>query len=183
MNLRFDEPNKSTVCLPEPKVRRHVFVMWVLPAGSTVLRKVYVSPRCCDRGDGRIDTKSESVSRRCFLMTAIYATPAMCALLSNVRPSNAIPFLTEKPESVLSRLNRAAPGQPKRRVYANDFFYPDYFLGAWTVRSTLLSVQCPAGYKLFGRPGSFEEAQKVCFRKCFRNVTFSSLCFLCPSEI
>lgn len=162
MNPPFNKRYMSTVRLPKPKDRRYAFATLVLPTGSTVSRAVYSSPRCCDSGDARTDTKSESVSRRCFLTTVIYAAPTMCALLSNARPSIGIPFMTEKPESVLSRLNRAAPGQPKRKVYANDLFYPDYFLGAWTVRSTLLSVQCPAGYKLFGRPGSFEEVQKVC---------------------
>lgn len=70
-----------------------------------------------------------------------------------------LPFT--KPEDLIARMRQGAPKRPVTHLFQNDIYYPDYFAGVWNTESTLVSVTCPAGYKLFGRPGTFENAQRV----------------------
>lgn len=71
------------------------------------------------------------------------------------------PFVA--PEDLKIRLAKGAPGRPEEKLFQEDIFYPDYFAGVWKTESKLLSVSCPAGYKLFGRTGAFEQARAVSF--------------------
>ena len=105
---------------------------------------------------------SDQLSRRHFaralLLNAALATefvkPSSVAALQS-------PFTA--PENLIARFAQKAPPRPKARLFEEDIFYPDYFAGVWETESKLISVMCPAGYKLFGRPGSFESAQRVRF--------------------
>lgn len=163
MNLHAAERFVPQARIGKAKRRWQDGATWIVPLGSVGGG----GPRedgCCrsDVVEAARSSGGKGVSRRYFLAaTACSTVPALHVLLHRVQPTLALPFPLEKPEAVIDRLNRSAPPQPKHKVYAKDLFYPDHFLGAWTVRSTLLSVQCPAGYKLFGRPGSFEDVQKV----------------------
>lgn len=86
----------------------------------------------------------------------------LAALLTTPDETQAVPNLfLSKPEDLKLRVAQRAPPRPKARLLTPDIFYPDYFVGTWDTESKMISVTCPAGYKLFGRPGSFESAQKV----------------------
>lgn len=83
---------------------------------------------------------------------AIFAAPGVV---------EAIPSPFSTPENLISRVAQTAPPRPEAILFEEDIFYPDYFVGVWDTESKLISVTCPAGYKLFGRPGSFEYAERV----------------------
>lgn len=79
---------------------------------------------------------------------------------TNLESVDALPLL-QRPEDLVKRLGKKAPGLPSQHVFQTDLFYPDYMAGVWETQSTLRGVACPAGYKLFGPSGSFEMAEKV----------------------
>ncbi|CAN8070771.1 unnamed protein product [Agarophyton chilense] len=64
------------------------------------------------------------------------------------------------PPDLVMRLKQRTPEEMAERLFQEDLHYPEFFAGKWKSISTLLSVACPAGYKLFGRTGAFEEAKK-----------------------
>lgn len=120
-----------------------------------------------------------SISRRTFNRTSL-AGIASSILFHHgiIRSAQAIssPFAT--PDDLAQRLVTRLTREPASKLYQSDIFYPEYFTGLWQTESTLLAVECPAGYKLFGRPGSFEATKEVscCNLMCscsFSNVNLS----------
>lgn len=53
---------------------------------------------------------------------------------------------------------------------SSDLYYPDWFSGLWETTSTLRAVGAPAGYKLFGRSGAYEQA----INDIDRSITYKS---------
>lgn len=101
---------------------------------------------------------SDQLSRRHFAR-ALLLNAALTTEF--VKPSSA--GALQSPFAAPENLAQKAPPRPKARLFEEDIFYPDYFAGVWETESKLISVMCPAGYKLFGRPGSFESARRVRF--------------------
>lgn len=101
------------------------------------------------------------ISRRNF--GDLFANVAIASAISTLEPTSTlgVSLPGAQKERLVFRLLQAAPGRPKNQITAKDLFYPIYFAGLWKIRSTLLSVACPAGYNLFGRPGSYEAAVNV----------------------
>lgn len=102
-----------------------------------------------------------STDRRRFLALA-YSTVAM-SVVEAIRPRGVYAFQSPfaKREDLVIRLSRQSPGRPNGDMFGDDLFYPNYFAGVWKSKSTLKAVASPAGYKLFGRPGSYEAAVDV----------------------
>lgn len=124
----------------------------------------------CDCGDnkGNSEETLPKLSRRSFTSLTLSATLAHLVSTSGVivhpTKARALWFDNELPETVLlGRVTGNGLEEPRRKLYSDDLYYPLHFRGLWKVRSTLVSVQCPAGYKLFGQRGSFERAQQVSF--------------------
>lgn len=105
----------------------------------------------------------EVIPRRHFLRT-LTSGVSLSLLSTSLSPSEAqatINIPLAKPEDLVARIGQNASRRPVTHLFQDDIYYPDYFAGVWNTESTLVSVTCPAGYKLFGRPGSYENAQRV----------------------
>lgn len=118
-----------------------------------------------------------TMPRRLFLRKLTFAMSlGLLGISSFPHEASAIlnlPFA--KPEDLIARTRQGAPKRPVRHLFQNDIYYPDYFAGVWNTESTLVSVTCPAGYKLFGRLGTFENAQRV--SSCYAFACASSWSF------
>lgn len=99
-------------------------------------------------------------SRRQFVQI-LFSGAGLAAAFGVHTSAEALPSPFASPENLISRVAQKAPHRPDAKLFEEDLFYPDYFAGVWDTESKLISVTCPAGYKLFGRPGSFESAQHV----------------------
>lgn len=108
---------------------------------------------------------SFEVGRKEFTRT-VFAAASFSALSAIYSPRQTDAFASPfaAPMDLVARVGQRAPRRPEERLFEEDLFYPDYFAGVWKTESKLVSVTCPAGYKLFGKPGSFEAAQRVSMR-------------------
>lgn len=110
------------------------------------------------------------VPRRLFLATTlsfVHCGSSVCL------PAEA-DELESTTTSLMTRLTLPAPGEPRPQTrggflqllnyvfgetsMSSDLYYPAWFAGVWDTTSTLRAVGAPAGYKLFGRPGAYEQA-------------------------
>lgn len=106
---------------------------------------------------------SLDVNRRGFAQLALSSLSVFVlkgALAPSPSAAIASPFAT--PIDLIARVGQRVPRRPQEKLFEDDIYYPDYFAGVWRTESMLISVTCPAGYKLFGRPGTFEAVQRVC---------------------
>lgn len=76
------------------------------------------------------------------------------------QPAFGATLFGNKAQDLMTRVTKVNV-PPLQGLFQKDLYFPEFFAGTWDVESTLLSVECPAGYKLFGRQGSFEAAQSV----------------------
>lgn len=101
------------------------------------------------------------VSRRDIVRWAVSGISGVFLGSLVPRPAEAIYNPFAPPPDIVARLKQRLSEEAPERRFQEDLYYPTFFAGTWKTNSTLLSVACPAGYKLFGRLGSFEDAKKV----------------------
>lgn len=147
------------------------------PLHERVWRKVYSKRRGVSRTTAKLScplTPPEPVvpkprrSRREFLRISLSFVACAESLVQAPRPAEAFSNIFAAPEDLPTRLEQRVSQEIPERIFQSNLYFPDYFTGTWDTESTLLSATCPAGYKLFGRPGSFEEATKVSYESVFR---------------
>lgn len=109
------------------------------------------------------DSKTSSVVNRRTFAQLVLSSFSFYTLESarNPSPASAVPSLFASPIDLISRVGERAPKRPPEKLFGEDIYYPDFFAGVWKTESKMISVTCPSGYKLFGRPGTFEAAQRV----------------------
>lgn len=127
-------------------------------------RNPFRSAHCSSRKRQRVGQvlMTWHVSRRQFAQT-VFSAASLGAMFAAPGAVEAILSPFAAPENLISRIAQKTPPRPEAKLFEEDLFYPDYFAGVWDTESKLISVTCPAGYKLFGRPGSFESARRVGF--------------------
>lgn len=115
----------------------------------------HANRKCSFRCNSQMHMSSPKgcLSRRAF----VHLSLSLSLLPLPARAYN--PFAEQ--QDLISHLEHAIPHPPISKIFQRDLYFPPSFQGTWDTYSTLLSVACPAGYKLFGRQGSFESAQKV----------------------
>lgn len=120
-------------------------------------------------GDARIP-------RRLFI-TSLSAALVSSGSLTVNNKANADELDSTTTTSLRTRLTLSAPGEPRAQPrgpfqallntvlpgssepsMTADLYYPVWFSGTWETTSTLRAVAAPAGYKLFGRAGAYEQA-------------------------
>lgn len=116
---------------------------------------------CCHMSDGT-NTRSiggDVVSRRSFLSLSTLAVVGTVL----VSPGCARGRETSVGENSLAeRVTMTEGVRPREKVMAPDIYYPEWMGGVWNSESVLTSVTAPFGETVFGRPGAFEAAKKVC---------------------
>ncbi|KAI0567599.1 hypothetical protein FGB62_1g315 [Gracilaria domingensis] len=129
----------------------------------------------------RMTCLETSVSRRDMMRWAI-AGISLFSLGQTPQSVEAALNPFASPPDLVKRLKQKTSEEMTERLFQEDLYYPDFFAGTWKTSSTLLSVACPAGYKLFGRTGSFEEAKKI-VRTCFVGHTCRALEKACSTRV
>lgn len=111
------------------------------------------------------------VTRRVFWQATL-AGLTCSAAVPTVFATELFPNILSKPQDLSARLSEPALPRPPPALFAPDLYYPESFLGTFTVSSVCVSVTCPAGERLFGRPGAFATAREVRASNIAKRSTF-----------
>eukprot|EP00737_Agarophyton_chilense_P004567 gb/GEZJ01005840.1/.p1 GENE.gb/GEZJ01005840.1/~~gb/GEZJ01005840.1/.p1 ORF type:complete len:173 (-),score=16.79 gb/GEZJ01005840.1/:375-893(-) len=112
-----------------------------------------------------------SISRRGLMRWAVAVLGGSMYSIDQAPRAEAVYNPFGPPPDLVMRLKQRTPEEMAERLFQEDLHYPEFFAGKWKSISTLLSVACPAGYKLFGRTGAFEEAKKGIGRELEKNCS------------
>lgn len=158
-NVGFLTPQSLRFVFSTPEWRRHHSA--VSSTNLNCLKTVHHHESRVNRHIIYATTELFDIDRRRFSASIISSATIWAVETICPRGAHALSSPFAQREDLSLRLGRQAPGRPGANIFSDDLFYPNYFAGVWKSKSTLKSVACPAGYKLFGRMGSYEAAMEV----------------------